>query len=144
MKRDKKKMKLRYNPKCAVASGLVVGGYWLLAPSDRRVSVALALAVATYAGLAHYDRLYNCDERLESFGGPVSVVTGPFKPALWTRTTVTRAAPPPAPRSRPGVTLPGTASAVEAGEGGVLWPTYGRRMGAQERRDRTAIHSGGV
>ena len=47
-------MKLRYNPKCLVASGLVVGGYWLLAPADRRVSVALALAVATYAGLAHY------------------------------------------------------------------------------------------
>ena len=47
----------RYNPKCLVASGLVVGGYWVLAPSDRQVSVALALAVATYAGLAHYDRL---------------------------------------------------------------------------------------
>ena len=45
---------LRYNPKCVVASGLVVGGYWLLAPSDRRVSVALGLAIATYAGLAHY------------------------------------------------------------------------------------------
>ena len=60
-----------YNPKCLVASGAVVGGYLLLArPSDRRVSVALALAVATYAGLAHYDRLYNCDERLQSFGGP--------------------------------------------------------------------------
>ena len=44
-------MKLRYNPKCVVASGLVVGGYWLLAPSDRRVSVALGLAIATYAGL---------------------------------------------------------------------------------------------
>ena len=75
-------MRIRYNPKCLVASGLVVGGYWLLAPSDRRLTIALALAVATYAGLAHYDRLYNCDERLESFGGPVSVVTGPFKPAL--------------------------------------------------------------
>ena len=72
----------RYIPKCVVASGLVVGGYWLLAPSDRRLTIALALAVATYAGLAHYDRLYNCDERLQSFGGPVSVVTGPFKPAL--------------------------------------------------------------
>ena len=70
-KQDQKQMKLRYNPKCVVASGLVVGGYWLLArPSDRRVSVALGLAIATYAGLAHYDRLYNCDERLESFGGP--------------------------------------------------------------------------
>ena len=75
-------MRIRYNPKCLVASGLVVGGYWLLAPSDRRVSVALALAVATYAGLAWYDKLYDCEERLQSFGGPVSVVTGPFKPAL--------------------------------------------------------------
>ena len=65
-----------------MASGLVVGGYWPLAPSDRRLTIALALAVATYAGHAHYNRLYNCDERLESFGGPVSVVTGPFKPAL--------------------------------------------------------------
>ena len=83
MKRDKKKMMIRYNPKCVVASAAVVGGYWLLArPSDRRVSVALGLAIATYAGLAHYDRLYNCDERLQSWGGPVSVITGPFKPAL--------------------------------------------------------------
>ena len=56
--------------------------YWLLAPSHRRVSVALALAVATYAGLAWDDKLYDCEERLQSFGGPVSVVTGPFKPAL--------------------------------------------------------------
>ena len=31
--------------------------------------------------MAWYDKLYSCDERLESFGGPVSVVTGPFKPA---------------------------------------------------------------
>ena len=52
---------LRYNPKCVVASGLVVGGYWLLAPSDRRVSVALGLAIATYAGLAHYDRAPTAD-----------------------------------------------------------------------------------
>ena len=73
---------LRYNSKCVAASGLVVGGYWVLAPSDRRVSVALALAVATYAGLAWYDKLYDCDERLESFGGHVSVITFPFKPAL--------------------------------------------------------------
>ena len=65
-------MKIRYNPKCLVASGLVVGGHWPLAPSDRRVSVALGLAIATYAGLAHYDRFYNCDERLQSFGGPVA------------------------------------------------------------------------
>ena len=36
----------RYNPECAVASGLVVVGYWLLAPTDRRVSVALGLAIA--------------------------------------------------------------------------------------------------
>ena len=100
MKRDKKKMKLRYNPKCLVASGAVVGGYLLLArPSDRRVSVALGLAIATYAGLAWYDKLYDCDERLESFGGPVSVVTGPFKPALdannrYTGGAATRASKP--------------------------------------------------
>ena len=88
----------RYNPKCLVASGLVVGGYWLLAPSDRRVSVALGLAIATYAGLAHYDRLYNCDERLQSFGGPVSVVTGPFKPALDADNRYTGRGATPAPK----------------------------------------------
>ena len=99
-KQDQKQMKLRYNPKCVVASGLVVGGYWLLArPSDRRVSVALGLAIATYAGLAWYDKLYDCKERLESFGGPVSVVTGPFKPALdannrYTGGAATRASKP--------------------------------------------------
>jgi hypothetical protein len=92
-------MRIRYNPKCLVASGLVVGGYWLLAPSDRRVTIALALAVATYAGLAHYDRLYNCDERLESFGGPVSVVTGPFKPALDADNRYTGGATPDARRA---------------------------------------------
>ena len=49
-----------YNPRCLVASGAVVGGYLLLArPSDRRASVAVGLAIATYAGLAHYDRAYN-------------------------------------------------------------------------------------
>ena len=92
-------MKVKYNPKCVVASGLVVGGYWLLAPSDRRVSVALGLAIATYAGLAHYDRAYKCEDRLQSFGGPVSVVTGPFKPALdsnkrYTGGAATRASKP--------------------------------------------------
>ena len=29
-KQDQKQMKLRYNPKCVVASAAVVGGYWLL------------------------------------------------------------------------------------------------------------------
>ena len=72
---------------------------WLLAPSDRRVSVALGLALATYAGLAHYDRAYNCEERLQSFGGPVIVITGPFKPALdsdsrYTGGAATRASKP--------------------------------------------------
>ena len=102
---------------------------WLLAPSDRRVSVALGLAIATYAGLAHYDRLYNCDERLESFGGPVSVVTGPFKPALDADNRYTGGGATPdarranlrAPRSWPAAVGPGTASAVEAGAGGMLW-----------------------
>ena len=87
-----------YNPKCVVASGLVVGGYWLLAPSDRRVSVALGLAIATYAGLAWYDKLFDCDERLESFGGPVSVVTGPFKPALDAENRYTGGGATPAPK----------------------------------------------
>ena len=92
-------MKVKYNPKCVVASGLVVGGYWLLArPSDRRVSVALGLAIATYAGLAHYDRLYDCEERLERFGGPVSVVTGPFKPALDADNRYTGGGATPAPK----------------------------------------------
>ena len=88
----------QYNPKCVVASGLVVGGYWLLAPSDRRVSVALALAVATYAGLAWYDKLYDCEERLQSFGGPVAAVTGPFKPALDANNRYTGGAATPAPK----------------------------------------------
>ena len=30
----------------------------------------------------HRNELYDCEERLQSFGGPVSVITGPFKPAL--------------------------------------------------------------
>ena len=89
-----------YNPKCLVASGAVVGGYLLLArPSDRRVSVALGLAIATYAGLARYDKPYDCKARRESFGGPVSVIPGPFHPALhsdnrYTGGAATRASKP--------------------------------------------------
>ena len=70
---------MQYNPKCVALSVLVVGGYWML--PNRSAPIAVGLAIATYAGLAWYDKLYNCDERLRAFGGPFGAVTAPFKPA---------------------------------------------------------------
>ena len=54
--------------------------------------------LTTYAGLAHYDRLYNCDGRLQSFGGPVYVVTSPFKPALDAENRYTGGGAAPVPK----------------------------------------------
>ena len=73
---------MEFNPKCVAVSGVLVGAYWLLAPRDRTVAGAAAIAVFSYAGLAWYDKAYDCDDRLRSFGGLFGQVTAPLKPAV--------------------------------------------------------------
>ena len=69
-----------FNKKCAVISGLAVLGYYALPP--RRLWVGAALAVATYVGVAWYDELYDCDERLVARGGLFGAVSAPLKPPV--------------------------------------------------------------
>lgn len=66
-----------FNPKCLLISALAVGVYWY-APKKSGYFAGL-LSVGTYIGIAWYDELYQCNERLKP--GLLSAVTGPFKPA---------------------------------------------------------------
>ena len=71
-----------YNPKCIAISAGVVAAYWFLPP--KQALIAAGLAVGTYIGIAHYDSLYNCEERLYSFDGWFSQTFGVFKPHVGT------------------------------------------------------------
>ena len=68
-----------FNIKCVVISGLAVGSHFLL---PRNAKTAAVLAVAWYAGIAWYDALYDCDERLRANGGLFGLVSAPLKPAV--------------------------------------------------------------
>jgi hypothetical protein len=71
-----------FNAKCIAYSGIVVAAY-LYAPTRDQVDVRYAvpiLAMGSYIGLAWYDHFFDCNERMRP--GALSVVTGPFKPAL--------------------------------------------------------------
>ena len=69
-----------YNPKCIAISAGVMASYWLLPP--KQVLVAAGLGVATYIAIAHYDNIYNCEEKLYSFDGWFSQTFGVFKPPV--------------------------------------------------------------
>ena len=69
-----------FNTKCAVISGLVLG-VWAL-PGRRNLAVGAALVVVTYVGVAWYDELYDCDERLVARGGLFGAVSAPLKPPV--------------------------------------------------------------
>ena len=69
-----------YNPKCVAISGAVVGAYWLLPP--RSVLLAAALGDTTYVGIAQYDTMFGCEERLHSFDGWFARTFGPLKPPV--------------------------------------------------------------
>jgi hypothetical protein len=69
-----------FNPKCIIISAGVVGAYWLLPPNN--APLAVALAVGTYIGIAHYDNMFACEERLHSFDGWFARTFGRFKPAV--------------------------------------------------------------
>ena len=69
-----------YNEKCVAIAGLAVVGYYTLPP--RRLWVGVGLAIGVYAGIAWYDALYGCSERLVARGGLFGAVSGPFKPPV--------------------------------------------------------------
>ena len=69
-----------YDHKCIAISAGVVGAYWLLPP--RSLPLAAGLAVATYVGIAHYDNMFACEDRLRSFDGWFARTFGRFKPAV--------------------------------------------------------------
>ena len=69
-----------FNPKCIVISGGVVGAYLLLPP--RSLPLAALLAVGTYVGIAHYDNMFGCEERLKSFDGWFARTFGALKPPV--------------------------------------------------------------
>ena len=73
-------LKREFNTKCLVISGLAATAYAVLPP--KKVWVGVGLAASTHVAIAWYDKLYNCDEKLRSFGGLLGEVTAPFKPAV--------------------------------------------------------------
>ena len=73
----KKRKLFALNPKCLFISIMIVALYWNLPPKNARAAVVLLFG--TYVGIAWYDELYNCDQRLER--GVFDAVTGFFKPS---------------------------------------------------------------
>ena len=71
---------LYLNPKCLVFSAFVLGIYWLPHPVARahKIVMAFLLACAAYVLMAHYDYLYDCNDRF----GPTFLgwLFGWFKP----------------------------------------------------------------
>lgn len=58
---------LYLNPKCLVFSAFVLAVYWLPHPVAfaHRVVMAFLLATTAYILMAHYDVLYDCNDRLK-------------------------------------------------------------------------------
>jgi hypothetical protein len=71
---------LYLNPKCLVFSAFVLAVYWLPHPVAyaHKVVMAFLLACAAYVLMAHYDYLYDCNDRF----GPTFLgwLFGWFKP----------------------------------------------------------------
>jgi hypothetical protein len=59
---------LYLNPKCLVLSAIVIFVYWMPHPKfmTHQLVASFLLATATYIGLAWYDVLYDCNDRLKS------------------------------------------------------------------------------
>ena len=57
-----------------------VGAYYVL-QSDR-LWVAAMLAIGSYVGIAWYDSVFLCDDRLISYDSPWTTLTKPFKPPV--------------------------------------------------------------
>ena len=68
-----------YNEKCLLISGGIVGAYYILPPD--KLWVGAGLAVFSYVGIAWYDSIFGCQERLTAYDSPWSTLTRPFKPS---------------------------------------------------------------
>ncbi len=64
--------KFALNTKCLVVSGVLGLGYWYL-PKKNYLLLG-GILFSSYVGLAWYDELYNCDDRLK---------TGVLTPFTW-------------------------------------------------------------
>lgn len=54
----------KFNTKCVVISGMLGAGYWFL--PQKNYFVLGGVLLGSYIGVAWYDELYNCEERLEA------------------------------------------------------------------------------
>lgn len=71
---------LYLNPKCLVFSAFVLAVYWLPHPVAlaHRIVMAFLLATLAYVLLAHYDVIYDCNDRLKPT--LLGWISGWFKP----------------------------------------------------------------
>ena len=67
-----------FNTKCLVLSGALGAGYWFLPPKNWYVLGGIV--VGSYVGLAWYDELYDCRDRLRV--GVLTPFTKWMKPAI--------------------------------------------------------------
>lgn len=66
------------NTKCLVISGVLGAGYWFL--PQKSVVVLGGVVLGSYIGVAWYDELYNCEDRLRT--GVLTPVTSWAKPEV--------------------------------------------------------------
>ena len=69
-----------YNAKCLAISGGVTAAYYILPPD--RLSIGAGIAIFTYVGIAWYDSMYGCQDRLISYDSAFTTLTKPFKPPI--------------------------------------------------------------
>ena len=68
---------IKLNPKCVVISGVAGVAYLVLPP--RSPLVFFGILVGTYAGIAWYDKFFDCSDRL-SIDSPLGNTFGFLKP----------------------------------------------------------------
>ena len=69
-----------YNEKRLLISGGIVRAYFILPPD--KLWVEAGLAVFSYVGIAWYDFIFGCQDRLTAYDSPWSTLTRPFKPPI--------------------------------------------------------------
>ena len=69
-----------YNAKCLAITGGVVAAYYILPPD--RLSIGAGIAIFTYVGIAWYDNMYGCEDKLISYDSFFTTITKPFKPGI--------------------------------------------------------------
>lgn len=76
---------LYLNPKCLVFSAFVLAVYWLPHPVAyaHKVVMAFLLATTAYILMAHYDVIYDCNDRLKPT--LLGWLSGWFKPSYYNK-----------------------------------------------------------